>query len=409
MEFPEKLLFWEKENRILVLWNELRKAINEELLKYKVNEDKLMGPYFISKKNLPEGKIIDPEEFSRIFKNKVIMYLFDDAAKQKRTTLFEGCEEKSRNQYSKICNEFDEKERKGGKIKAGITLGVTGVLIAALVIAVGAVKPMLGDIGNVVDMLGYTTLSYVNPIKGRAKANKLLEKTDGFMKGVCHVKNLNQAEVATEANMEWNREDIGGSYTYNATTKEVTPSQGFINRFTEWKEIYEKTGMKYFCVTPYPEDYSYMQIVNPLVNEGANQQVILRGLPQEECTDEKHVEINEEALGAVAKFFMKEMLGVVYAYQISNELMGSRFRYNNMTMDEAAYFIGVQLKAMVEAREELVKNGVEIDIEPNKGQSETWQMWIHDPDGNKFEIMQYTPLSLQHKGNIEQDKEKYGE
>ena len=43
-----------------------------------------------------------------------------------------------------------------------------------------------------------------------------------------------------------------------------------------------------------------------------------------------------------------------------------------------------------EAREELVKAGIEIDIEPNKGQSETWQMWIHDPDGNKFEIMQYT-------------------
>ena len=98
-----------KQNSRIVEWNELRKAINEELLKYKVNEDKLMGPYFISKKNLPEGKIIDPEEFSRIFKNKVIMYLFDDAAKQKRTTLFEGCEEKSRNQYSKICNEFDEK------------------------------------------------------------------------------------------------------------------------------------------------------------------------------------------------------------------------------------------------------------------------------------------------------------
>ena len=98
-----------KQHSRIVEWNELRKAINEELLKYKVNEDKLMGPYFISKKNLPEGKIIDPEEFSRIFKNKVIMYLFDDAAKQKRTTLFEGCEEKSRNQYSKICNEFDEK------------------------------------------------------------------------------------------------------------------------------------------------------------------------------------------------------------------------------------------------------------------------------------------------------------
>lgn len=61
-----------------------------------------------------------------------------------------------------------------------------------------------------------------------------------------------------------------------------------------------------------------------------------------------------------------------------------------------------------EAREELVKAGVEIDIEPNIGQSQTWQMWIHDPDGNKFEIMQYTLDSLQFKGNIEEDEKKYG-
>lgn len=93
----------------IVEWNALRKAINEELLTYKVNEDKLMGPYFISKKNLPEGEMIDPAVFTRIFKNKVIMYLFDDAAKQKRITLFGGCDEKAKNQYSKICREFDTK------------------------------------------------------------------------------------------------------------------------------------------------------------------------------------------------------------------------------------------------------------------------------------------------------------
>ena len=97
------------EYRRIVEWNALRKAINEELLTYKVNEDKLMGPYFISKKNLPEGDVIDPIEFTRIFKNKVIMYLFDDAAKQKRVTLFGGCDEKAKNQYSKICEEFDTK------------------------------------------------------------------------------------------------------------------------------------------------------------------------------------------------------------------------------------------------------------------------------------------------------------
>lgn len=95
------------DHRKVIEWNELRKAINEELLTYKVNEDKLMGPYFISKKMLPEGDTIDPTIFTRVFKNKVIMYLFDDAAKQKRITLFGGCAEKDKNQYSKICAAFD--------------------------------------------------------------------------------------------------------------------------------------------------------------------------------------------------------------------------------------------------------------------------------------------------------------
>ena len=105
----KKVVLGQGDYRRVVEWNALRKAINNELLTYKVNEDKLMGPYFISKKNLPEGEMIDPAVFTRIFKNKVIMYLFDDAAKQKRITLFGGCDEKAKNQYSKICREFDTK------------------------------------------------------------------------------------------------------------------------------------------------------------------------------------------------------------------------------------------------------------------------------------------------------------
>ena len=105
----KKVILGQGDYRRIVEWNALRKAINNELLTYKVNEDKLLGPYFISKKNLPEGEIIDPTVFTRVFKNKVIMYLFDDAAKQKRITLFGGCDEKAKTQYSKICREFDIK------------------------------------------------------------------------------------------------------------------------------------------------------------------------------------------------------------------------------------------------------------------------------------------------------------
>ena len=105
----KKVVLGQGDYRRIVEWNALRKAINNELLTYKVNEDKLMGPYFISRKNLPAGEMIDSAVFTRIFKNKVIMYLFDDAAKQKRITLFGGCDEKAKNQYSKICREFDTK------------------------------------------------------------------------------------------------------------------------------------------------------------------------------------------------------------------------------------------------------------------------------------------------------------
>lgn len=105
----KKVILGQGNYRRCVEWNALRKAINNELLSYKVNEDKLMGSYFISKKNMPEGEMIDPAVFARIFKNKVIMYLFDDAAKQKRLTLFAGCEDKNKNLYSQICSEFDAK------------------------------------------------------------------------------------------------------------------------------------------------------------------------------------------------------------------------------------------------------------------------------------------------------------
>lgn len=105
----KKVELGEGEYRRVVEWNVLRKAINSELLTYKVNEDKLMGPYFISKKNLPEGDTFDPKEFTRVFKNKVLMYLFDDAAKQKRPSLFAGCKDENKNLYSQICREFDTK------------------------------------------------------------------------------------------------------------------------------------------------------------------------------------------------------------------------------------------------------------------------------------------------------------
>lgn len=95
-----------------VEWNNLRKAINEKLAKeYKVNEDKLMGPFFLSKKAIKnvsdtDTTIADPDRFMDTFKSKVIMYLYEDAAKQHKHKLFSGCEDTTK--YSAVCESFDK-------------------------------------------------------------------------------------------------------------------------------------------------------------------------------------------------------------------------------------------------------------------------------------------------------------
>lgn len=93
-----------------VEWNILRKAINAKMSsdQFKINEDKLMGPFFLSKKVIASdenGMIIDTKKFVDAFKSKVIMYLYEDAVKQGKHRFFEGCEN---SKYSSVCDSFDE-------------------------------------------------------------------------------------------------------------------------------------------------------------------------------------------------------------------------------------------------------------------------------------------------------------
>ena len=99
-----------------ISWNDIRKAINNELLTYKINEDKLLGPFFAFNEYVDEEEFekIDDEKFEenfrKVFKNKIIMYLFEDAAKAKRDLLFSGVKEKTKKNnviYSEVCDIFD--------------------------------------------------------------------------------------------------------------------------------------------------------------------------------------------------------------------------------------------------------------------------------------------------------------
>ena len=93
-------------NNIKLNWNDLRKAINDELLSYKINEDKCIGPFFAF--NEYHGKEIPIDVFIDTFKSKIIMYLFEDAARSKRNDMFSGAKTKNYVTYSEICDKFDE-------------------------------------------------------------------------------------------------------------------------------------------------------------------------------------------------------------------------------------------------------------------------------------------------------------
>lgn len=84
-----------------VSWNVLRRIINDMLsMNMNIPEDKLLGPYFISKNILIESD----EAVTEAFKSKVLMYLFDDVAKQNRSLVFKKIEKM---RYSEIVKTFE--------------------------------------------------------------------------------------------------------------------------------------------------------------------------------------------------------------------------------------------------------------------------------------------------------------
>ena len=98
-----KVNVWEN-----VKWNELRTAINNTLKKIPgVNEDKLLGPFFIGNKDRIEELKENNEKFNKLFKSKVLMYLFEDVVKMNPGDLFD-IQEGENIHYSDICKKFDE-------------------------------------------------------------------------------------------------------------------------------------------------------------------------------------------------------------------------------------------------------------------------------------------------------------
>ena len=76
-------------------WNDIRKLINKRLESFNVNEDKLLGPFFMTKADIEN-------DFDSNFKNKVLMYLYEDALKHKKAY------SENITQYSKLLKLYDK-------------------------------------------------------------------------------------------------------------------------------------------------------------------------------------------------------------------------------------------------------------------------------------------------------------
>lgn len=148
----------------------------------------------------------------------------------------------------------------------------------------------------------------------------VIEKIDGFMKGVCH--DNGEYEMLKDANIEWTRSDI--PFPFN---KDGSLRQSYIS----WKaemQGYVDNGMKVFAITPYPDDY------------------IEYGLDPRETSA-------KEGIQEIARFFVEDLKDIVGAFQITNEMGIDRFTLP-LTLDEATEFIGMQLEAMYPIRGDII-------------------------------------------------------
>lgn len=83
-------------------WDDFRRAVNRILSSKNIPEDKLLGPYFIPKATLEK----DTDILTIVVRNKVLMYLFEDAGKAYRNQIFRFAEGDLAT-FSTVCSKFD--------------------------------------------------------------------------------------------------------------------------------------------------------------------------------------------------------------------------------------------------------------------------------------------------------------
>ena len=158
---------------------------------------------------------------------------------------------------------------------------------------------------------------------GDTQSEALLQKTGGFMAGVCHPKP--EMDMIKDAGLGWIRVDIPYLYAEDGS--------GEINPYYEYWKLaaaeYASSGIKILAVTPYPHYYEQVSGIDITTEEGLAQ------------------------VADIARYYCEDLKGIVGAFQITNEMGVDRFT-KNVTMEQAARFIGVQAEAMNDIKGDIV-------------------------------------------------------
>lgn len=86
-----------------IKWGSFRNTLNEFLInECRVSEDKCIGPFFFER-NILENSEKNSTEFFNCFKNKLLMYLYEDVVRINPQNLF-----KNASSYSNLCLLYDE-------------------------------------------------------------------------------------------------------------------------------------------------------------------------------------------------------------------------------------------------------------------------------------------------------------
>lgn len=232
--------------------------------------------------------------------------------------------------YAKCGLTPEEKKQK--KKKMIIHFSLDGLLISVL-IAVCFLLPSLGKkaVGeNYYALLMSGIGSYAKSVDS-SSAQQIKERK-GFMKGICHVDTSLKADWAIGANIHWDRLDVSMVAGYDSLTKKVTPGANYLSQKQNWQSLVSK-GLTIMGVTPYPDSFTDLGFS---VTDGSG----------------------DEAIKAIAQFYLEDLKDVVKVWQISNELQLTQFA-KGLDFAEASRFQGIQLEAMFNKRAEL---GLKDDI-----------------------------------------------